>query len=568
MFLTSEIFCQPNTIINTEVAKSIRIYNQSIINTANLEFSPCFVEEGVAFVSSEIKNKLFDPSIDESFFDISIATSDTLGFLTSRGVLNKKINSPYHEGPMAYDKVHKKLYFTRAGVEKRKVKGVSRDTSVTKIWVSELYNDKAQPVEFNLNSNQYWVCHPTISQDAGTIIFSSNQSGGNGKLDLYAAYFDGKEWVGKINLGTAVNTAYNESFPYLYNDSLLIFGSDRPGGFGGIDMYISKMKNGIWSEAELLPLPFNSAFDDFGLIIHEDGTSGYFSSNRPGGKGKDDLYFFKSSGSIFDMKIEIEDMLIVNVMDKLTFENIANAVISVAEVKITDGNINTDQFDLDMLRSPDGGTLILKLSPKSLGEIFAYKTDEEGKAKILLLRNKKYLIKASSDEHEAFSLLYDPYQHDQEIDIVLEPLDNYEEETDDEDKEITVDTEKPKVPVKAGAKLIFENIYYSYGSSEIQEGAASELDVLSEVMLANPTLSIRLEAHTDSRGPAEFNQLLSENRALAAKTYLIRRGIDAERIKTIGYGESQLRNHCKDNTSCTEKEHRYNRRTEVFILTE
>jgi len=122
------------------------------------------------------------------------------------------------------------------------------------------------------------------------------------------------------------------------------------------------------------------------------------------------------------------------------------------------------------------------------------------------------------------------------------------------------------VKVDVGAVIVFDNIYYDYNSFRLTTGAKKELDVLAGIMSSNRNLKIQLGAHTDSRGNADYNIELSEKRALSAKEYLVSKGIEAYNIVAIGYGESQLRNHCKDGTFCSEAEHIYNRRTEVKIL--
>jgi len=122
------------------------------------------------------------------------------------------------------------------------------------------------------------------------------------------------------------------------------------------------------------------------------------------------------------------------------------------------------------------------------------------------------------------------------------------------------------IPSNKGAEIVFENIYYEYNSATIRSEAAGELEALLNAMNQNPFLKVKLTAHTDSRGKADYNMELSRKRARSAKLYLTRRGISASRIWTDGKGESQIRNQCTNGINCTEREHRYNRRTEVRII--
>jgi outer membrane protein OmpA-like peptidoglycan-associated protein len=121
-------------------------------------------------------------------------------------------------------------------------------------------------------------------------------------------------------------------------------------------------------------------------------------------------------------------------------------------------------------------------------------------------------------------------------------------------------------PLAEGTVIVMENIYYDFNKAAIRTSDARDLDALTRLMLKYPTMEVELGAHTDSRGTTEYNQQLSERRAEAAKEYLVRKGVAANRIRTKGFGESQVRNHCKDGVECTEKEHQFNRRTEVRVL--
>lgn len=216
----------------------------------------------------------------------------------------------------------------------------------------------------NINVANYSVCHPALSEDGKTMVFSSNKPNGNGGMDLYFAYFDGLEWTGIINAGIEINSNKNEVFPFLLNDSILIYASDRPQGMGGLDLYVSNLKNGVWQKPEALPEPFNSLFDDLGMIVRENSKSGYFTSNRPGGKGKDDIYRFESAHPIFGTDIRDIVASTIQVLDKLTLEPLANAAITLTPLDIDVNNFTLSSYNVDMLSGKDPGDLILKLSPK------------------------------------------------------------------------------------------------------------------------------------------------------------------------------------------------------------
>jgi len=554
--------------INKDALTSLRIYNEKNINTANLESSPAFVGDKIGFVYTDNKSKIFDKEIDESYFELGYSTVNQDNSLQGRQIYNKRINSDLHEGPMSYDAHQNKLFFTRSHKETRKIKGIETDTFYLRIMSADLNIAKPNVSPINLNVEKYSVCHPSLMADGKTMIYASNNKGGMGGMDLYMAYFNGEEWSGSINIGIDINTSYNEIFPNILNDSILIFASDRTGGPGGLDMYVSVLRNGSWDTPEILPAPLNSPFDDLGLIVRENGKSGHFASNRPGGNGKDDIYRFESALSVFSPEPVMMVTTTVNILDKLTLEGIAYAKITLTPLDIDINNFALSSYNVDMLSGRDPGDLILKLTPKKGKTYPDISTDSLGITSFQLKKGQKYLIKAAAPGYAETSLIYDYSVFGSAFNMVLEP--EGEEEVTEEggpapDMMDQVDPKTVQIPMEAGTVIVIENIYYEYNSAEILSGAAEELDDLARMMLLNTEVKVRLESHTDSRGTAAYNLQLSLDRANAARQYLTNIGIDEDRITIRGYGESKLRNECTDNVACSESKHRYNRRTEVVI---
>ena len=298
--------CSVNSVVysqniyNEDAISKLKIYNEPTVNTPNMESSPAFYGDKIALVVTGDKNKSVDKDTKEPFYDLNYALVNLDNSLGDKSNFGKKINSDLHEGPMAYDNQKNLLYFTRSLKEKRYNKGIEFDTAYLRIMVADMTKAKPSVEQLNLEIEHYSICHPTLSKDGNTIVFSSDKPGGKGKMDLYMAYFDGSDWKSVVNLGAQINTASNEVFPFLLNDTLLIFSSERVGGLGGLDLYVSVLENGSWTQAQLLPKPLNTAFDDLGMIVRENGKSGYFSSNRLGGKGGDDIYRFETIVPLFE----------------------------------------------------------------------------------------------------------------------------------------------------------------------------------------------------------------------------------------------------------------------------
>ena len=563
--IRSSVYSQ--NIYNEEAISKLKLYNEAVVNSPDMESSPAFYGDKIGLV---VPGKSVDKETKEAYFDLNFAVVNMDNSLGEKSAFEKKINAELHEGPMAYDNQRNLLYFTRSVKEKRYNKGIAFDTAYLRIMVADMTKAKPSVDALNIDIERFSICHPTLSKDGNTMIFSSDKPGGNGKMDLYMAYFDGSVWKSIVNIGAQINTASNEVFPYLLNDTLLIFSSERDGGVGGLDLYVSALENGSWTQAQLLPKPINSTFDDLGMIVRENGKSGYLTSNRLGGKGGDDIYRFETTAPLFDKNHDQMVETQVTVLDKLSLEPINDVKITMTPLAIDVNNFTLSSYNVDMLSGKDPGDLLLKLTPKKGKSLPSSISNKDGKAFFNIKKSQKYLVSFISSDHNEITLIYDFATFGKEFNMVLEPLggDQEDEISDSTDKTTThneSEIDEVVIPTEKGAVIVFENIYYEYNSSNIIKGAASELDALAVAMKKNLEISVMLNAHTDSRGTAEYNIQLSLNRAEAARKYLTALGINEERISIKGFGESRLRNECKDNIPCSEAKHRYNRRTEVVI---
>jgi outer membrane protein OmpA-like peptidoglycan-associated protein len=223
-------------------------------------------------------------------YDVYLLNDSTTG---APKKLTRNINSKYHEGPVSIAKDNSLMAFTRNSFYKGKVKRSSDHINKLKIFfVQKEKNEWKNIVPFPFNSDEYSCGHPSFSEDGNTLYFSSDMPGGFGASDIYKSNFENNAWTKPENLGPIVNSEGNELFPFIQNDSLLIFASNGWGGMGGLDIFRSELKGVNFSKIENLGAPINSISDDFGMIVKNNGKSGYFSSNREGGKGEDDVYRF------------------------------------------------------------------------------------------------------------------------------------------------------------------------------------------------------------------------------------------------------------------------------------
>ncbi len=527
----------------------ITLTNEDQINTELTEFSPTYWKEFIVYVGSRSRQKLFDKNHNEPYYDIYLAGKNKNGALDRTASFSKILNTPYHEGPMSFSKDGDKIFFTRVDYDQGELNMNTEKIVVNKIFESSYDDDQwSEAVLSSFNVEEYTSCHPSLSKDGNTIIFSSNRPEGFGKMDLYKSTLIDGIWTTPENLGPEVNTPENELFPFIHDNDILLYASNYNTEKNDLDIFKIKLNKEDPQSAIRLPSPINSNYDDFGVSINTIGLKGYLSSNRPGGKGKDDIYHFSSTKSILSYKDNNYNKVKIIVYDQfgqMALDNIEVKLCPIPEDKIL--SFDDSVFDIQ-------GNNVSSSTTDINGETF------------LQLYDGYNLISIQSDDKEKWQKIISTQKTQGTIKVNLKNKTAVSKDTIIQYVEREAPVTINNVEVKEGATLIFNNIYYDYNSFEIKKGAAYELDELAAIMKDNRNLKILLSAHTDSRGESAYNQKLSEQRAQAAKQYLISKGTLSSQVSTIGYGESKPRNHCKDGIKCSEAEHIYNRRTEVQVL--
>ena len=531
----------------------IEIYNQKAINSAGTEFGTTYWNNNVVYLKSRPRQKILDKKTKETYYDLYVADVNKISALVNSKPISTTINSEYHEGPATFTSDGNTIYFTRVDYVQGQF-NLSKEKEVQlKIFESKFENGSwVKPQRSSFNADQIASAHPSISADASYIIFASDRPEGYGKMDLYVSFNINGQWSLPSNLGPKINSAGNDWFPFIASTGHLIYASDGKSDSKGIDIYISSISEEEWITPTRLPYPINTRYDDFSLIIDKKATSGYFSSNRPGGLGKDDIFGFNSLVSLYTLSSQDYNDVTLNIKDAISGNPMSNVVINYSP--ISDEQIT--QFDRDIFSSPSN-----QQTKKT-------QSDDKGHASLTLFEGFT-LVDINHKGKDPWQIILSNHGNEKNIDILLKDV---VIELPAEPQIVYIEKEVPatevirNVKVDVGAVIVFDNIYYDYNSDVLTTGAKRELDVLLDVMKNNPNIKIQLSAHTDSRGQAEYNIELSERRALNAKSYLVSKGIPSNQIVAVGYGENQLRNHCADGVQCSEAEHIYNRRTEVKIL--
>ena len=339
----------------------------------------------------------------------------------------------------------------------------------------------------------------------------------DGKTDIYVVdILDDGTFSHPKNLGRALNTSEKEMFPFVTENSIY-FSSDRPFGFGGLDIYNATYSEEVFNVATNMGMPLNSNRDDFSLSINETSNAGYFASNRKGGKGDDDIYSFKH------LLVEQPEENNTSISGTVT-DLISGMVLPDARVTLFDENTNAL---MEVVSGADGSFNFGDL-PKNTEYTVVVNAVE-------YLENKQ-LVRTNSDEPKV-------------VDVTLKRVDD-----------IIVFEEGEK-------KLKTDLIYFDFDKYTLTKAAEEELNKLVQVWEKYPNMVIKIESHTDSRGTRAYNQILSDKRAKASRDYLISKGIPADRIASaIGYGEERLLNDCANGSRCSKEQHKQNRRSEFVIV--
>ncbi|WP_233783270.1 OmpA family protein [Flavivirga eckloniae] len=449
---------------------------------------------------------------EQPFLDIYVADVGTRRNVNHSAKIKGDVNSIYHDGPVTITKNGHTMYFssnnfTKEAGERKDRKGLTN----MKIYRATLQDSVWTNIEdLSINSDDFSTQHAALNVDETKLYFASDRPGGYGGSDIYEVDINPDGSLGEPqNVGNIVNTESSEGFPFINNEGVLFFSSDGHPGLGLYDIFGTiKGEDGGIADVINLGIPVNSNKDDFSFTMNENGITGYFASNRKGGRGDDDIYAYHRKPVL-----HVEGV----VTDAINMNPVAHAIITL--------------FD------------------KNGNQIAYMETDENGYYQINIDRNEDYKIVASQDKY------IDDYRHFTSKNIQTEL--------------ITINANLLLNPVPNVIKLAELNtIYFDFNKYDIRKDAALELDKIVSLMQNDyPDMIIRIESHTDSRGDLTYNDRLSIDRANSTYDYLISKGIKPERItEHQGFGERRLTNGCEDGEDCEEEQHQLNRRTQFIVV--
>ena len=503
-----------NNLKNYPDTSYYRVKNLKAINTKFAEYSPSFSNEKLYFVSNRQSEKIYSGT-GTPFTDLyEIKSRGANVDINSLKKLEDNINQEkVNEGSITFSEDGTYMIFAKGNDGKS-----SGRNNVDLYWSRFRRGGWTNPRLLNVNTSRSWDSTPFLSKDGKTLYFASNRSKGYGGTDIYKANVNRRgRWINIQNMGPEINTSGNELFPSVTEDGRLYFSSDSHEGFGGLDIFVASRRGGkitIVNPGK----PLNSRGDDFGVNPYNP-TRGFFTSNREGGAGDDDIYTFVNDDP---------NLKIVNYT-----------------LKGTTLTPKSDTKELNVL-----GNSTVKLLDREGQVIEETFTDSDGNFKFIVYSDEEYILIGEKENYFSTRGEFSTIGKELDKSKLKEFITNVEYE-----KNLILDR------IIVNKSIVLDNIYYDLDKSDIREDAAVELDKLIVILRDNPNISIELSSHTDDRASVDYNQNLSQRRAESAVSYILSKGIDDNRITARGYGESQL----IILNAETEDEHQINRRTEFKV---
>lgn len=501
-----------------------RVRNLSGINTPEAEYSPVYRDNELYWTSARDGGRIYKAT-GTAFTNIYKAkTQGARVDTTSIMPLSELINDPNtHEGCIAFSPDGQIMVFAKGN------SGRKKGADDVNLYMSRFRRSGwSKPELMRINDPNSWDSSPAFSADGRTLYFASNRRGGFGGTDLYMATLNRRgNFSSAQNMGPVINTPGNEAFPFEGADGALYFASDGHPGLGGLDVFVASRSQGSL-RVENMGSPINSSSDDFAIFLYSPDR-GFFSSNREGGMGDDDIYTFINNDP---------DLKIVNYF-------------------LAGTTITYDDRGTEVLL-PGTVVQLIGANNELLGETV---TGREGEFRFRVYPEENYLLKAEKPEYfttrASFSTIGETVPKEQLTRLITNK---------------TFATRLALDRIELDKTIVLENIYYDLDKWDIRPDAALELDKLVTVLDDNAEIKIELSSHTDSRASADYNLDLSLKRAQSAVDYIVSRGIDRNRMVARGYGESQLIISDEEIARLpTEEEqeaaHQRNRRTE-FKVTE
>lgn len=489
-----------------------QIVNENSSSDFGLSF---YGDNKVAFASARNTENPAYSWNDLPYLDLYSATLTDDNILKDIEPFSEAINTSSHESSVVFSKDGKTMYFNRTNTTRKKTD--EERIAHIKIYKAELVDGVWTNVTaLPFTSNSYSTEHPALSKDEKTLYFASDMPGTLGSFDIYKVAINDDGTYGEPeNLGVTVNTKHREQFPFISEFNVLYFSSIGHQGYGGLDVFRSNMVNDTFDKPVNLGSSINSNLDDFAYVVREKNNIGYVSSNR---SGYDRLFGFSREENPLT-KYQVEGV----VQDLNSKELLSGSLVTLfdeSDTVIQDTIVGDDAYYKFKIE-PNKKYKVRGTRKAYIPQDVEFSTDSKGK-----VQHNIYL------SLESFADAEERVKENEEGDVQVE----------------------------------LEEIFFDFDKSDIRKDAAITLNVLVDLMKKYPSMEVEVSAHTDARGPDQYNLDLSKRRAASTLEYLVSQGIERNRLKSIGYGEMQPLNDCVKEGICEDEEYDINRRCEFTIL--
>jgi len=517
-------------------------------NSPEADFAPSYFMNGFIFASARERPALIQKKFkwnQKPYLDLYYSEVINGTYTDPKG-LNKRVNSKFHEGPVTTFANGKRMIFTRNNFLESKT-GKSEDGVIKlKLYSAEISDDQewTNIQELPFNSDEYSVGHPTISNDGENLYFVSDKDGGYGGTDIWLSTFD-TVWSEPVNLGGDINSEGDEMFPFIHNQNLLYFASNGYGGLGGLDIYKTWVTQDEPSGVINLGFPVNTTNDDFAMVVDEAGEKGYFSSNRTGGKGDDDIYAVILNSIVVDAYL----------VDKASGEPILGGVLFALD--------KTTNRPVPILK--EGNRIQFDAMPNREYTIKGSKHGYHDNTVLLpigrLTGEKKLTVRVELERISPVDIFIIENISGKRQNFILGDSVSLFDGTEEQ-----LQASLAEKSIQIGQIIRVSNIYFDLDKSFIRDDAVIQLDRLVTMLKKYPYMTLAMDSHADSRASDKYNDALSDRRVKSTTKYLLDQGIKQDRLSEYHFGERQLVNDCGNDALCTEAQHQFNRRTEFEIV--
>ena len=633
---TPAIIYGQGILLASQTPGDVELENCARINDRGIQFGPALYQDELVFVARPKRGNI-NPATRQTFFKLFRSALSREGLPGNAKRFTGALDGNFNEGPVSFTQEDRVIFFTRTqqtdGATVEDLEGKA-NLGIYSAFRGRYDWEGVQPLPFNGPnfSNQ----HPTVTANGQRVFFASNRPGGYGGFDLYFSDRRDGRWSPAINLGPEINTEGNEAFPYIHDDRQLFFASDGHGGAGGFDLFLMDLSERRWSDLIHLPAPVNSPGDDVGITLTDDGRTAYLVSNRAGGKGADDIYLLRLKNGLASLRGPTVDGETFTLYDGATSRRVTGARVWFTEVDPA-GRLPAALYTFSLADRPSGrqiipvqkavgqlpptnlrtgvdGTIRLELTVGKTYEVIVHKngyapasvrfiytedgpsrplvltlepvacrmvagritdrngggveavpvqfrpencrsasrstvTDLAGNYEICVPEDCGYLVIAGRPGYETGTLALAPGQLTEAagVDLALRAEGN---------------VSRPGRSAQ-DALLPLPGINFFARTAILQEERSGDIELLYALLTARPDMRLLLVAHADGPQPAEELVRIGEQRVLAVRDALLRKGVAGNRLRTISYGNAFRAQPC---TSCSAADYAANNRMEAKVI--